>query len=169
MADNNGTSSGQSKIALRVTDAELSKATLKSLDDGSYVKFQFNPKEISFSTRVTLSKAKGARAEESGLPKVSYGNLEANTISLKNIYFDTYEDRDNVLEKYIKTLRNFAKFVSLQEQRTHILKLIWGDYMYIEKCFIESLDYRFTMFLPNGRPVRAIVDNLTLVETDENP
>lgn len=169
MADNNGASYGQSKIALRSSDAELYKATLKSLDDGSYVKFQFNPKEISFSTRVTLSKAKGARAEESGFPKVSYGNLEANTISLRNIYFDTYENRDNVLEKYIKTLRNFAKFVSFQEQRTHILKLIWGDYMYIEKCFIESFDYRLTMFLPNGRPVRAIIDNLTLVETDENP
>ena len=169
MANNNGASGGQSKIALRASDSKLDKAILKSLDDGSSLDFQFNPREISFSTRVTLSKGKGARAEKTGFPKVSFGNLEANTISIKNIYFDTYEDRVNVVQDYIGVLRHFVRFVSPAEPRTHILEFRWGNYAYVRKCFIESVDYRFTMFLPTGTPVRAIVDNLTLVETDETP
>ena len=140
MADNNGAFGGQSKIALRASDAELDKAILESLDDGTSLKFQFNPKEISFSTRVTLSKGKGARAERSGFPKVSFGNLEANTISIKNIYFDTYEGRVNVVDSYIGVLRHFVRFVNVAEPRTHILKFSWGNYAYVRKCFIESVD-----------------------------
>ena len=34
--------------------------------------------------------------------------------------------------------------------------------------YVESFDYRLMMFLPNGR-LRAIIDNLTLVETNESP
>ena len=142
-----------------------------SLDNpGLKLEFQFNPKEISFSTRVTLSKGKGARAEKTGFPKVSFGNLEANSISIKNIYFDTYEDNIDVVEKYIVFLREFVRFVNLgKEQRTHILEFRWGTHLYIKRCFIESFDYRLTMFSHNGTPVRAVIDNLTLVETDETP
>lgn len=169
MADNNGASGGQSKIALRSSEATLDKAKLMSLDNpGLSLYFQFNPQEISFSTRVTLSKGKGARDKQSGFPKVSFGNLEANTISIKNIYFDTYEDRISVVEKYIVLLREFVRFVNLgAEQRTHILEFRWGNHIYVKKCFIESFDYRLTMFLPDGTPVRAVIDHLSLVETDE--
>lgn len=170
MADNNGASGGGSRIALRASDATLEKATLSSLDTPNvWLRFQFNPKEISFSTKVTLSKGKGARAEKTGFPRVSFGNLEANSISIKNIYFDTYEAGTNVVIQYITPLRIFTRFVSPAEPRTHILQFKWGNYLYIRQCFIESLDYRLTMFLPDGTPVRAIVDNLTLVETNETP
>lgn len=172
MANNNGAFNGASKIALRASEQSLKKATLNSLDGGGTLEFQFNPKEISFSTRVTLSKGKGARAQESGFPRVSYGNLEANTISIKNIYFDTYEYLDpgiNVVDRYIVILRNFVRFVGGGQERTHILDFRWGNHLYVKRCFIESFDYRLTMFLPDGTPVRAVIDNLTLVETDATP
>ena len=151
----------------------LDKAILHSEDTQVDFTFQFNPKEIYFSSAVTLSKGKGARAESSGFPKVSFGNIEANKVSIKNIYFDTYEEPGvDVVEKYLIPLREFVRFVGESgsggsEERTHLLKFIWGDYVYLRQCFIESLDYRLTMFLPDGMPVRAVIDNLTLVETLE--
>lgn len=170
----NGFSNSSSTVSLtgltRGGDGRLEQAILRSLDDGSELRFQFNPKEISFSSRVTLSTGKGARAEDSGFPKVSFGNLEANSISIKNIYFDTYEEPNvDVVEKYIGILRNFVRFNTVGHERTHILTFVWGKHMYINHCFIESLDYRITMFLPDGMPVRAVIDNLTMVETIETP
>lgn len=180
---NNGFSNSPSTIPLNGLDrggrngGSLQQAILRSLDTNAELRFQFNPKEISFSSRVTLSKGKGARAELSGFPKVSFGNIDANSVSIKNIYFDTYEEPNvDVVEKYIYKLRDFARFVRAaqdgnggEEERTHILEFVWGDFVYLKSCFIESLDYRLTMFLPSGMPVRAVIDNLTLVETIETP
>lgn len=176
---NNGFSNSPSTIPLNGLDrgeGNLQQAILRSLDTNAELRFQFNPKEISFSSRVTLSKGKGARAEQSGFPKVSFGNIDPNSVSIKNIYFDTYEEPNvDVVEKYIYKLRDFARFVraardnAVDEERTHILEFVWGDFVYLKSCFIETLDYRLTMFLPSGMPVRAVIDNLTLVETIETP
>ena len=175
---NNGAVNGASEIPLTGISrtGTLEKAVLESLDTGAEFRFQFNPKEIYYSSSVTLSKGKGARAEISGFPKVSFGNINANQLSLRNIYFDTYEEPNvDVVQTHIQPLRDFARFVRAatlgggDEERTHILRLRWGEYIYFKRCFIESLDYRLTMFLPDGMPVRAVIDNLTLVETDETP
>ncbi|MGK7926783.1 MAG: hypothetical protein AB4290_16345 [Spirulina sp.] len=37
----------------------------------------------------------------------------------------------------------------------------------IRQCFIENLAYKLTLFLPDGTPVRAEIDSLTLKEVDE--
>lgn len=168
----NGASNSASEVPLTglPRTGGLEKAVLESLDTGAEFRFQFNPKEIYYSSSVTLSKGKGARAEQSGFPKVSFGNINANQLSLRNIYFDTYEEPNvDVVETHIQPLRDFARFVGNGEERTHILRLKWGEYTYFKRCFIESLDYRLTMFLPDGMPVRVVIDNLTLVETDETP
>ena len=39
--------------------------------------------------------------------------------------------------------------------------------VYLRCCFVEKLSYKLTMFLPNGVPVRATIDSLTLKEIDE--
>jgi Contractile injection system tube protein len=46
--------------------------------------------------------------------------------------------------------------------RPPLYRFVWGDQVYIEKCFVEKLSYKITMFLPNGTPVRAVIDSLTL-------
>ncbi|MCY7322345.1 MAG: hypothetical protein LH660_11235 [Phormidesmis sp. CAN_BIN36] len=42
----------------------------------------------------------------------------------------------------------------------------WGKNEYLKACFIEKLSYKLTMFLPDGMPVRAIIDSLILVQAD---
>jgi|GEM_PF-460948 hypothetical protein len=46
--------------------------------------------------------------------------------------------------------------------RPPIYRFVWGEQVYIRTCFVEKLTYKLTMFLPDGTPVRAVIDNLTL-------
>ena len=49
-------------------------------------------------------------------------------------------------------------------KRPPVYYFIWGKHNYIT-CMVESLSFKLTMFLPNGTPVRALVD-LSLKEVD---
>ena len=54
--------------------------------------------------------------------------------------------------------------IPMTSKRPPIYYFIWGDRNYM-MCFIQKINYKLTMFLPNGTPVRAIVD-LSLQEVD---
>jgi hypothetical protein len=53
---------------------------------------------------------------------------------------------------------------TLETRRPPVFYFIWGEKNYM-CCMIKQLDYKLTMFLPNGTPVRAMV-NITLEEVD---
>ncbi|MEL7037556.1 MAG: hypothetical protein AAFO04_18315 [Cyanobacteria bacterium J06592_8] len=53
---------------------------------------------------------------------------------------------------------------ALELRRPPVYYFIWGDRNYM-RCMVESLDYKLTMFMPDGTPVRARV-TLKLKEVD---
>ncbi|MBS0018434.1 MAG: hypothetical protein KFF72_19140 [Arthrospira sp. SH-MAG29] len=53
---------------------------------------------------------------------------------------------------------------ALELRRPPVYYLIWGDKNYM-RCMVESLDYKLTMFKPDGTPVRARV-TIKLKEVD---
>lgn len=57
-------------------------------------------------------------------------------------------------------------FGDLDKKRTPIYRFVWGEQVYLRRCFVEKFTYRLTMFLPDGTPVRAVIDNLTLTQAD---
>ncbi|MGB3519256.1 MAG: hypothetical protein WBA43_22590 [Elainellaceae cyanobacterium] len=172
----------------------LEKAFLLPFDPGvSKIEFMFNPSEITFSHKVNVSESPGAKAQESGKPKVSFSSIDANTLVINDIIFDTYEEQINVVEKYIMPFRQAVEFVAFSgnlqsgsagqqsnsqqaqdgqnSQRTPLYAFVWGTSGSVTKalmpcCFIESLSYKLIMFLPDGTPVRAKIDSLTLKEAD---
>lgn len=145
---------------------ELVKAELKCIDGGSDIKFMFNPSQLAFEGEVETSENPGARTQKQGKPKVSFSNIKAYKITINNILFDTYEEGDDVVKKYIDNLKKAVEFSSGKE-RPPVYRFMWGKQMYMKCCFIEKLNYKLTMFLPNGTPVRAVIDSLTLKEADE--
>ncbi len=144
----------------------LVKARLTSKDGVPNIEFMFNPSELLFEGIVETSENPGARTEDKGQPKVSFSHVKAYKVTINNILFDTYEDGSDVVEKYIKPWKKALQFVS-GEERTPIYTFSWGDKRYLRRCFVEKLNYKLTMFLPDGTPVRAIIDSLTLKEADE--
>ena len=146
---------------------ELAKATLTCLDDGANtIKFMFNPSQLSFEGIVETSENPGARGENTGTPKVNFSNIKAYKITISNILFDTYEEGGDVRDKYINKFKKTVEFAP-GKKRTPIYRFQWGEQIYLRACFVEKLNYKLTMFLPNGIPVRATIDSLTLKEADE--
>lgn len=145
----------------------LVKAQLISQDGGGTIEFQFNPNQLAFCAKINLTKDSGARTGR-GLPKVNFAYPDPVTLSIKDLTFDTYEQQTSVitlLSQFEKAV-NFAQAGEADKKRPPTYVFTWGSYQYI-RCFVTSLNYTLTMFLPDGTPVRAKVD-LTLEEIDES-
>lgn len=138
------------------------KAHLISQDGTDNIEFMFNPIELHFSRSATINSPEGATTAR-GLPKVSFGSPQPYSLELKNILFDTYESGTDVMSTYISKLRQGVEFAA-SLGRPPVYIFTWGSQQYL-KCFVKTLTYRLTMFLPDGTPVRAIVD-LSLEEID---
>ena len=148
-------------------NSQLQKAKLVPIGAGKAIDFMFNPNELIFDGFVETTDTPGARKKETGKPKVGFSNIKAYKVTLKNILFDTYEDGEDVVQKYINAFRQAVEFVG-NEERPPIFRFIWGNQRYFRACFVEKLNYKLTMFLPDGTPVRAVIDSLTLKEVDES-
>jgi hypothetical protein len=124
------------------------------------IEFMFNPTELNFDRTVNLNSSPGSRTD-SGVPKISFGSPEPWRLIISNIVFDTYESGGNVYTEYISKFRQAVEFLDGKD-RPPIYVFTWGSQEYL-RCFVQSLSYKLTMFLPDGTPVRSVV-NLTLVE-----
>lgn len=148
-------------------DNRLNKATLKAIHptESKNLVFMFNPKELSFETSVTTADNPGARSTRSGRPKVSFSDIPPKKIVIKDIWFDTYESGQDVIDKHLKGFIAAVTF-SKDKERPPLFQFLWGK-VYFDSCFIEQLSYRLTKFLPDGTPVRAVIETLGLKETEK--
>lgn len=124
------------------------------------IEFMFNPTELIFDRSLNLNRSTGSRTD-TGLPKISFGSSEPWRLSLTNIVFDTYETGQNVYTEYISKFRQSVEFLQ-NKGRPPIYIFTWGSQEYL-RCFVQAISYKLTLFLPDGTPVRSVV-NLTLVE-----
>ena len=145
---------------------QLAKAILKAKSGGQDMAFMFNPKELSFFAAVMTTDNAGARSTRSGRPRVSFSHLPPRQIAIKDIWFDTYETGKDVIREHIQAFIDAVKFSDMR-QRPPTYSFMWGSNAYFEYCFIEQLSYRLTKFLPDGKPVRAVIDSLVLKETEK--
>lgn len=143
----------------------LKKATLHSLDGDKYsFTFMYNPSSISINRKVKVESNNGARTQNEGIPKVSFAHPEPVTIAIKDIIFDTYENNsDRDVGNKLKKLTQTVKFID-SDERPPVYVFNWGNINYL-RCYVESLDYQLTLFLPNGTPVRAKA-SISLKEID---
>jgi len=143
--------------ALQRQSGRLVKARLIGWDQGvETIVFQFNPKEIKFSLS-NETKDEGRTPDK--IRKVSFSGPNADTLSISNITFDTYESGEDVYQKYIKKLIDSLSFKKVRDStgtRPPIYIFYW-KHRYL-KCFVKSLSYTFSMFLPDGTPVRAVAN-----------
>ncbi len=146
---------------------KLAKAELVCIDDkAKSIVFMFNPSELSFQGDVETSENSGASTKSKGTAKVSFSNIKPYKVIISNILFDTYEDGGDVVKKYINKFKTAVELSPI-EKRTPMYQFKWGTQIYLRACFVEQLNYKLTMFLPDGTPVRALIEQLTLKEADE--
>jgi nucleoid-associated protein YgaU len=141
----------------------MEKAYLKRKDNGNKIPFLFNPKEFSVE--------KSNQFAEVNIPGLSSPILQfvrgnARTITM-DLFFDTYEKGLDV-RIYTDQITGWEagekKGLMDIDSKLHAPPVCifgWGSFQF--QCIIERVSKRFTMFLPDGKPVRATL-NVTLKE-----
>ena len=151
----------------------LEKATIQAMDPsgkniGGPITVLFNPAEYTIE--------KGNTFQQTALPglgspvtQFTSGGVETLTMEL---FFDTYTDKGG------EDVRNYAEKVSglmkidADLHAPPICLFQWGRVQF--KAVLERVSSRFTMFLSNGTPVRAVLtvtfrEYKTLAEQLKNP
>jgi hypothetical protein len=127
------------------------------------IQFMFNPTELDFTRQVIWHSDIGTRGSTL-LPKVNFSGIEPYTITLQNLLFDTYERKESVLDLHINNIKKGVTAYSNNLTRPPVYNLTWGQISYFY-CVMTCLNYKLTLFLPDGTPVKAIV-NIGLQEVD---
>lgn len=141
----------------------LEKAVICQLDkNGNVVKrvqVMFNPKEYSLAKQNSWQTGQNPKAN---VPEFEFSGGQPTTLRLQ-LLFDTYAERKDVRSVYTNALYQMMivnddlKDPKNQKGRPPIVRFQWGEEIGFD-AVITSLNQRFTLFLPSGIPVRAVVD-----------
>jgi len=142
----------------------LVKAFLTRKDNPALiVPFLFNPSEFTVERTNQFTEVNVPGLSASTFQFVRGGS---RTITM-DLFFDTYEEKTDVRlftdritgwdsGSIFSKLPGAAKGLMDIDSDLHappVCQFIWGSYIF--PCIIEKIDKRFTMFLPEGIPVRA--------------
>jgi hypothetical protein len=144
---------------------QLVKAEISNMVSGEKITCMFNPKEYTFSKQNKWSEQP---AKGKNVARLEFGGGTPATLKLQ-LLFDTCEAHlasvtpgDDV-RKYTKGLWDLMK-VSEQKKNSATgkgepphCKFQWGSLWSFE-AVVESISQKFTLFRPDGTPLRAILD-----------
>ncbi|HET8841413.1 MAG TPA: hypothetical protein VFN35_08085 [Ktedonobacteraceae bacterium] len=162
----------------------LTSATIIDHDHGTSVECMFNPKEYTFSKQNawTAKQSKG-----SNIAKYEFGNGQPATLTMQ-LFFDTYTNikhassegssPKDVRKEYTQAIWAMMKVDTAlggigggsakhNKGRPPVVGFQWGS-TWSFKAVITNLKERFTLFLPDGTPVRSTLDITFQQVQDEN-
>jgi hypothetical protein len=124
-------------------------------DKDKFVTAMYNPKEIQITKKVPWERHKNSKGDS---PDLEFTQGEAETAQVE-LFFDTYESREDVYEVAIKGLRSMCLIPDGpkgKKKHPPQIMVIWNNKSYLNfKGVITNLAVKYTMFLPDGTPVRA--------------
>ena len=136
---------------------------IASLDDGTTVTAQYNPKELQIDRNVPWSKvnqANQSQAAQGGQGiHLEFTGAEGRSMSVE-LLFDGYEQKKSVAGN-IANLEKLASVIDPtatdeNKRRPHLCVVVWGKAgMPTFRCVIESLSTKYTMMSSDGVPLRA--------------
>lgn len=141
------------------TATRLEKIVIGSLDDAHIgVEAQYNPRELTIDKSVPWQEHKVTKKDD---PDLEFTGGGARTMSLE-LTFDGFETGQSV-EESIDALTAMAQVrdpdaTDAEHLRPHRVAVVWGsrEKMPAFRGVIESLSTKYTMFLPDGTPARAV-------------
>jgi hypothetical protein len=134
---------------------ELAKARIKVLEgerEGEFVEVLFNPTEYSLeiSNNFQASAPPGLNN-----PILQFVNGNSDSLSME-LFFDTWTDGNRADVSQLTGLIAGLVRIDADTHAPPRVEFRWG--LLVFKAVIEKLSQRFTMFLPDGTPVRATLN-----------
>ena len=150
---------------------ELSKVKLEIYEDNKYQNkigyfdLPINPEQFSQTFKVEYE-AKQSGGSQHNDPKYKF--TRPQELKLEFIFDGTgvVPDKQNAGKFHrdiVKQLQDFFRLTYRMNPETHkpnFLRLLWGDFSfgygkYGFDCLLTNLDVKYTLFAPNGTPLRA--------------
>jgi hypothetical protein len=137
----------------------IAKLTIGSLDAPTAnftVIAQYNPKELDLAKSSTWQD----NAAINAAVELEFRGNPSRTLALE-LFFDGNESNKSI-EPHIQALQELASprdedSKDPEWSRPHLCVVVWNDgEMPKFKCVIESIAVKYTMFSPQGRPLRAV-------------
>ncbi len=141
---------------MSITFTPTTKVTIIGLDNDVEVIAQYNPKEVQVDKSVPWSKHKDSKSDQ---PHVEFSGAEGRSMSFE-LMFDTYELGIDVHSTHVARLLSLAMVMdpngTEDRKRPTRVQVRWGaGILPVFEGVIESVGTKYTMFLPDGTPVRA--------------
>lgn len=131
------------------------KLTIVGLDSQLKFTAQHNPEEIRVEKSVPWSKSKTSSGDQ---PELQFTSAEGRSMSFE-LTFDSLEANSDVHAAYVSKLLALTMVMDPtgpeDKKRPSRVRVQWGAGGWGFDGVIESVDVKYTMFLPNGTPVRA--------------
>ena len=147
----------------------MPKATLATEDGSQSLEFRFNPKELSVNKAATWNRPTNKGAKHSTKPE--FGGVQPQAVTME-LFFDDWEGEGNLvkdIEKLVGWLKPTDKSISSKKPQPQTLVFRWGHGPLSNfKGFLKSVNAKYTMFKPDGTPVRATA-NIALEEIPADP
>lgn len=151
------------------------KASLAEVDGSKELSFRFNPKEYSISKSATWNRPTNKSAKTASKPE--FGGVQPQSISMELFFDDWEKTKDNSNPDLVKDIGQLLEWlqptpdsINKKKPQPQILQFRWGSNQSLSKFkgFLKSVSVKYTMFKPDGKPVRATA-NITLEEVPDEP
>lgn len=131
--------------------AQIALVRIQSLEgSGVPINVQFNPTELTIDKQVPWQKKKKSSGDE---PTLEFTASEPKTMDVE-LLFDLFETGGNVHEVAVKPLEQLTR-IDPALKRPPLVLFTWGSLPPFAGV-VESLSVKYTLFLPDGTPVRAV-------------
>jgi hypothetical protein len=146
----------------------LVKASIRSTSGGDVLECAFNPSEYSISKSAEWrgTPSSGARTA----PTPEFVGTKPRNLKMKLLFDAWASGQDSVtsaVDQLIAWCNPTASSISQARPSPPILAFTWGQSAFFD-AYLQSVDAQYTMFKPDGTPVRATV-NVALVEVPNEP
>src|SRR5215213_2226160 len=153
--------------------SNLEPALIVKLDkagktSGPPIKVMFRPKELNISKQ---NNWQASNSPKTNAPKFEFKGGGAETLKLQ-LFFDTYIDKEDVREKYTTAIYRLMRIdeesrdKKTKKGRPPTVRFQWGKTVGFN-AVITNISQRFSLFLPDGTPVRAVLD-VSFQEVEED-
>lgn len=146
-------------VAVASAAAAQNTVIIRSLESRVVVHVQFNPTEITISKPVPWQKHKNTEGDS---PTLEFTDAEPKTLQTE-LSFDTASTGADVHDAFIAPLEALA-LIDPAKGRPPLVQFEWGSFPPF-RGVIESLEVKYTLFLPDGTPTRATA-NIKVKQAD---
>jgi len=139
-------------------------------EDGQELEFRFNPKEYSVNKSATWNRPTNKGAKHSSKPE--FGGVQPQSVQME-LFFDDWEGKGDLVKdiaQLVAWLKPTDKSIGNKKPQPQALKFHWGEQQPLSgfKGFLKSVNAKYTMFKPDGTPVRATAQ-IALEEIPSDP